>query len=55
MTDACPLCHQPLVVYRAVKDGWTLRCEPCDIYFYASDAELMTAVDFLTTLTEATP
>jgi len=36
----CPHCSQPLTVYRAVEDGWTLRCVPCDIYFYVSDTEL---------------
>ena len=47
MTDACTCCSQPLVVYRAVADGWVLRCVPCGIYLHVADAELMTSYRFV--------
>ena len=39
--NECPHCSQPLTVYRAVEDGWTLRCASCDIYFHVTNAELI--------------
>ncbi len=47
VTDVCPVCSQPLTVYRAVADGWTFRCDPCDIYLHATDTEMMTTYRFV--------